>query len=126
MSVSGRKLSPKRNPVTHHAAALKQLAMPWSIPAKLQRDVCDTHTHTRNKRANTPHGEPALHSLIQPTHRSPITLTQGYLISQDVYRLFPVLLTLLRGFCNGGGRPVPRDEGVSQNQEALDLAEGYF
>lgn len=123
MSVSGRKLSPKRNPVTHHAAALKQLAMPWSIPAKLQRDVRDT---SRHKRANTPRREPALRSLMQPTHRSPITLTQGYLISQDVYRLFPVLLTLLRGFGDGGGRPVPRDEGVSQNQEALDLAEGYF
>lgn len=80
------------------------------------------------KRANTPHREATLHLLVQPTHRSPITLTQGYLISQDVYRLFPVLLTLLAGggLCDGGGRPVPRDEGVSQNEEALDLTEGYF
>lgn len=93
--------------------------------------MCVTHTHT-HKWSNTAHREPALRSLLQPTHWSPITLTQGYLISQDVYRLFLDLLTLLwaggrGGFCNGGGgRSLPWDEGVSQNQEALDLAEGYF
>ncbi|CAB1453376.1 unnamed protein product [Pleuronectes platessa] len=28
--------------------------------------------------------------------------------------------------CNGGGRSVPRDEGISRNQEVVGLAEGYF
>lgn len=44
---------------------------------------------------------PSLHSLIKSTHRSPITPVRGYLKSQDVYRLFPVLLTLLQGFAMG-------------------------
>lgn len=66
MSVSGSKLSPKQNPVTHHAAALKQLAMPRSIPAKVQQDVCDTHAETgqhTTQRSCTPLTHPT-HSLV--------------------------------------------------------------
>lgn len=64
MSVSGRKLSPKRNPVTHHAAVLKQLAVSWSSPAKLQRDVCDTRTGQHStQRTYTPPAR-AAHSQV--------------------------------------------------------------
>ena len=85
MSISGRKFSPNQNPVTHHPAAPKQLDMPGSIPVKVH-EVCVGA---------------ALHSLIKSTHRSPITPVQGYLKSQDVYRLFPRSANAAPGFAMG-------------------------
>lgn len=88
--------SPNPKPVTYHPAALKTG----------QVSLCEgagggvyPHTHTalhavQKKKKKNP---PPLHSLIKSTHRSPITPVRGYLKSQDVYRLFPVLLTLLQG-----------------------------
>lgn len=38
----------------------------------------------------------------------------------------PVLLTPLQGFATEAGGSIPWDEGISWNQEAVGLAEGYF
>ena len=80
-----------QKPVTHHPEALKTARLAEVNLCEGTRECVCEHTYTLLK---TP---PALHSLIKSTHRSPITPVQGYLKSQDVYRLFPVLLTLLQG-----------------------------
>lgn len=62
-----------------------------------ERERAHTYTHSHRLLYTPLEKPPALQSLIKSTHRSPITPVQGYLKSQDVYRLFPVLLTLLQG-----------------------------
>ena len=81
--------------MTHHPAALKTAFLD-EVNLCEGAGVC-VREHSQSLAYTLLKTPPALHSLIKSTHRSPITPVQGYLKSQDVYRLFAVLLTLLQG-----------------------------
>lgn len=124
MSISGRKLAPNQNPVTCHPAALKQPVLLRSIPVKGAVECVSAHTQSCLTRCWK---NPTCTSLNHQIHSQVSYYTSAKDISKARMSIgsFEFCSRCCR-VCNGGGRSVPRDEGISWNQEAVGLAEGYF
>lgn len=118
MSIRGGKLSPKpKKPVTYYPAALKTACHAQVYPCE---GAATTLSAARKKKTTFTLLTHQIHSQVSYYTSAGISQKPGCLsaLSRPA--------NAAAGFCNGGGRSVPWDEGISRNQEAVGSAEGYF